>query len=172
VVLAAVAYALGLGYEAVLWSVAIATVAYVLRFMGAFAVFFVRVARHPERHKYWQASARRNGNYILLDLKRLGGPDHVYGHRCAVEAPTGGIHVARDEKEAWLQDVGHRTFLFLYGGINNEFTGDPELISGPYRVTWELRFKPGGPWQEVVHDRDVTITLPCTTPAGDRRGPK
>jgi len=132
VVLAAVAYAAGLGYESALGGVAIASGAYLLRFLGAFVALLVRIAWYPERDPHWQARTRAGGpqNPLNVELWRMGGPDYVYGHRCTVRHPSGAIAVATDERPQQVQDKHRRTFYFFYGGLSSHFpSGTPEPVS-------------------------------------------
>lgn len=163
VAVAAVAYGFGVRLEVALIGAALATAANALSFVGAFACVLVQIARHPERDPHWQARTRAGGPHAPLNVElwRKGGPDYTYGHRCTVRHPSGVEATETDESEGAVLDKHRKAFYFIYGGQSSDFPPDaPEPVSGRYEVTWKLRFKPGGPWQEVVHDRDVTITLP------------
>ena len=163
VAVAAAAYGFGVRLGVALIGVALATAANALTFVGAFAFVLVQIARHPERDPHWQAPTHAGGpqNPLNLELWRTGGPDYVYGHRCTVGHPGGAVSTATDESEEQVTVKHRRAFFFIYGGLSSDFSPDaPQPVSGRYSVTWMLRLKAGGPWREVVDDRDVAIALP------------
>jgi hypothetical protein len=135
----------------------------IVLFGGGFVVFLVGIVRHPERDPNWQADTHAGGpqNPLNLGLRRMGGPDYIYGNRCTVKHPDGTTLEAMDEREHRVPDTHWKVFEFIYGGQSSNFPSDAhEPVTGRYEVTWYLRLKPDGPWREVVHDRGIAITLP------------
>jgi len=124
----------------------------------AFGVAYIQIAVHPERDKHWEARARPAGPQTLhLELQRIDRTSqHTYGDRCTVQHPNGGSFTATDEGEGWAT-----SFWFRFGSGNSDFPPDAPLpVSGSYTITWKLRLKPDGRWQEIVHERDVRMTMP------------
>ncbi len=157
-VLAAAAYGFGAALVPTLIATGLASAALALTFAGAFVVAFVQIAAHPERDKYWQPRSSVIGPQALhLELQRIDhSSQHIYGEQCTVRHPNGGKFPATNEREGWATGL-----WFCYGGGNSHFPPDaPEPVTGRYEVTWELRLKPDGRWQPIVHERDVSMAMP------------
>ena len=142
----------GVGFDSALIAAAIGTAALVLVFVGAFFVVLGSTARHPERHRDWRSQAVASESSIDLSLERIGGSNLIYGHRCRVMHPNGTLSTATDNVEGEAPTTRERTCSFLYAKGVPQFVPDPPTaVSGRYEVTWELRFKRGAEWCEVIH---------------------
>jgi hypothetical protein len=164
-VVSAVTVLFGASFDDALYAAVVATVAYAIIVLVSFSVAYVRIARHPERDKNWEAHARPfNPKYIEFGLKRKGGPTYFYGHQCTVRHPDGTTVTATEDREGEWASLAIKdedsTFYFLYSKLSDHFPDNaPEPVTGRYEVTWRLRLKRDGLWREVVHDPNVSVTM-------------